>query len=125
MATAPKTMPAPYMVDFSIRLATFAGTPIVTSDAEGSPQAMLGQICLTALQATLEIDKNLDAEKKIKRAIFAEWLYKAMKAEKPVPLTSEEVTELKSRISATMPIAVTLAAARLLDPNAAVARPLD
>lgn len=109
-------------IDFNGQLVNFDGN-VMLGRVEGSEEVqpvLLGSICINALHANLDEERNLSGERKLERGLLARAIFRAMKDEKPMNTKPEQIVLLKSLIGKTYPSPVIVTGAwELLDDTVA------
>lgn len=100
-------------IDFTPTINDLKGKPIKEGDAEDSPVATLGSICITALMAQFEDERTLPAKEKVSRFKLAQKLVDA----KELELKVEEVNLLKTLVGKAFGALIVGRAEELLDPG--------
>lgn len=98
-------------IDFTAPIIGLDGKPMMNGDPKEPVPLTLGEVAITALESTIEEDKQATGADKFKRDELARKVYK----QKYVVLTSEEISTIKERIGKSYGAMVVGAAWRMLD----------
>lgn len=101
------------MIDFSQVLYAVDGKTALRTGEKDAPELTLRDVAVMALVRPYDDERNLPPQKTFERGVLAQ---RIQRAQRPLKLRSEEVSQLKDLIAKAFGPAVTVAAWPMLDP---------